>query len=138
MTTWALIVNNTVTQVTTIDPTGRYLPSYTWVVCPDNTLELSTYSNGVFTAPVAPPSVTLPSLAEQATIVAARNARVLLVSNAQNALTKSDTTYIRCGKAGVPFPVEWQTYVAALRAIVSGTDTTSTVLPTQPAYPAGT
>ena len=32
----------------------------------------------------------------------------------------------------------WQTYVQALRAIVNGTDTTSTALPTQPAYIEGT
>lgn len=32
----------------------------------------------------------------------------------------------------------WQTYVQALRAIANGTDTTSTMLPTQPAYIQGT
>lgn len=41
----------------------------------------------------------------------------------------------RCYIAGVPFPTEWQTYVAALRAIVQGNGQD---LPDQPAYPAGT
>ncbi len=58
-----------------------------------------------------------------------------LKAQAQAALDASDMTAVRCVKAGVAFPSEWQTYVTALRAIVSsGTGT----LPTQPAYPAGT
>lgn len=56
---------------------------------------------------------------------------------AKAALDKSDMTALRCFKAGVAFPAEWQTYVLALRAIVAGTSTV-TVLPTQPAYPVGT
>lgn len=60
-----------------------------------------------------------------------------LVANAKAALDASDVVAIRCFKAGVQFPGDWVTYVAALRAIVSGTDTTSTVLPTVPTYPAG-
>lgn len=58
--------------------------------------------------------------------------------DAQSALDKSDMVSIRCLKAGVAFPAAWQTYVASLRAIVNGSDTTSTVLPPAPAYPAGT
>lgn len=61
-----------------------------------------------------------------------------LVASAKVALDSSDMVAIRCMKAGVAFPGAWQTYVTGLRAIVNGTDTTSTVLPTQPAYPAGT
>ena len=45
---------------------------------------------------------------------------------------------IRCVAAGVAVTSAWTTYVAALRAIANGTDTTSTVLPTQPAYITGT
>jgi hypothetical protein len=47
-------------------------------------------------------------------------------------------TIIRCAAAGLSVPVEWTAYVKALRAIANGTDTTSTGLPTKPAYPAGT
>lgn len=58
-----------------------------------------------------------------------------LKTQAQAALDASDMTALRCLKAGVAFPSEWQTYVAALRAIVdSGTGT----IPTTPDYPAGT
>lgn len=45
------------------------------------------------------------------------------------ALAKSDMVAMRCLKAGVPFPPEWQTYVTALR---------SGMLPNQPAYPSNT
>lgn len=58
-----------------------------------------------------------------------------LISKAQAALDKSDLTATRCFKAGVPFPLEWQTYVAYLRTIASsGTGS----LPDQPPYPTGT
>lgn len=56
-------------------------------------------------------------------------------SLALTALEVSDTTALRCFKAGVPFPAEWQNYTSALRGIVkSGTGP----LPDHPAYPAGT
>jgi len=64
-----------------------------------------------------------------------------LVTTAQNALDKvtgSSGTIIRCVVAGVAVPDAWTAYVAALRAIVNGSDTTSTALPKTPAYPAGT
>ena len=61
-----------------------------------------------------------------------------LVFDAQTALNKSDVTIIRCVSAGVTVPAAWQTYRVALRAIVGGTDTVSTALPTRPAYPSGT
>jgi hypothetical protein len=51
------------------------------------------------------------------------------------ALDVSDTTALRCFKAGVPFPAEWQNYTTSLRAIVkSGTGP----LPARPAFPTGT
>ena len=57
----------------------------------------------------------------------------------QAALTSLNTTVRmtaeRCVIAGVPFPADWQAYVAALRAVVNGT---STNLPVQPLFPAGT
>jgi len=57
-------------------------------------------------------------------------------ASAQVALDKSDTTMMRCVEDGIAAPVAWITYRKALRAIASGTDTTSTVLPVQPEYPA--
>lgn len=58
-----------------------------------------------------------------------------LISQSQSALDKSDLVANRCFKAGVAFPSDWQTYVTALRAIVSsGTGT----IPTKPSYPVGT
>lgn len=75
------------------------------------------------TTPVAPPG---PTLAQQA----------------QAALDVMDAPggcAIRCFKAGVAFPAAWQAYCTALRAIVNGTASpTPTVVPTAPAFPAGT
>lgn len=45
---------------------------------------------------------------------------------------------IRCIAAGLAVPSAWQSYIVALRAIANGSDTTSTSLPTQPAFIAGT
>lgn len=60
-------------------------------------------------------------------------------SEASLALAKSDMVALRCFKVAVPFPVAWQTYVTALRAIVATTTGDPTKpLPTMPAYPAGT
>jgi hypothetical protein len=51
------------------------------------------------------------------------------------ALDTSDTTALRCFKAGVAFPVEWQNYTASLRGIVKSD---IGPIPARPAYPAGT
>ena len=51
------------------------------------------------------------------------------------ALVKTDAVAVRCFKAGVAFPADWQSYVSALRAIVAGGQGP---LPDMPAYPAGT
>jgi hypothetical protein len=73
-------------------------------------------------------------LAEQTASQAAQVVATLK-STAQAALDASDMTALRCVKAGVAFPVEWQTYVATLRAIVNtGTGT----IPAQPSFPQGT
>ncbi len=58
-----------------------------------------------------------------------------LKGQALQALYTSDMVAVRCIKAGVVFPTEWQIYVTDLRDVVSGVSTT---LPTQPEYPAGT
>ncbi len=73
-------------------------------------------------------------LADQAALTAA-NTSTSLIAKAKALLDASDITYIRCGKAGVAWPPEWQTYVLALRLIVaSGTGS----IPAQPVYPSGT
>ena len=55
-------------------------------------------------------------------------------AEAQAALDRSDLVALRCFKNGVPFPAEWATYCAALRAIVvSGVGP----VPAQPDYPKG-
>lgn len=66
--------------------------------------------------------------------------RKILSSHAQFELNKSDVTIMRCLSADpvVAIPAAWTTYRSALRDIVNGTDTTSTSLPSVPAYPAGT
>jgi hypothetical protein len=55
---------------------------------------------------------------------------------AQQALTDSDRTVLRCYEHAVVVPADWAAYRAALRAIVAGE--TVTALPAIPAYPAGT
>ena len=78
----------------------------------------ATYINGVYT-PLPTPPTPPPNYTALATA----------------ALLSSDMTALRCFKAGVPFPPEWQSYVASLRSIEkSGTGP----LPTKPAFPAGT
>ena len=57
-----------------------------------------------------------------------------VIAEAKAALDKSDLVALRCFKNGVPFPAEWVSYCAALRAIVvSGVGP----MPVQPAYPEG-
>jgi hypothetical protein len=59
-----------------------------------------------------------------------------LIALAVAALAASDRVAIRCIKKDVSFAT-WLSYDEALVAIINGTDTTSTTLPTKPAYPAG-
>ena len=91
-------------------------------------------------APV-PPAGWTAITADQATAALAPSAaqvRAAFLASAQAALSRSDTVVVRCYSAAVAVPAAWQTYRQALRAIVNGTDTVSTVLPATPAYPAGT
>lgn len=57
-------------------------------------------------------------------------------SQVLGALNNSDSVALRCIKAGVPFPKEWQDYVKNLRALLNAT--VPLTLPVQPSYPAGT
>lgn len=59
----------------------------------------------------------------------------LMKDLAYDALAKSDMTALRCIKAGIAFPLEWQEYVANLREIFQ---TGIGSLPEQPSYPEGT
>jgi hypothetical protein len=60
-------------------------------------------------------------------------------AQAQALLDKSDMTIIRCAENGVPVPATWAAYRKALRVISGATTGDPTqVLPTAPAFPAGT
>lgn len=59
-------------------------------------------------------------------------------AKAQDLLDKTDIVCLRCYKAGVAYPADWQKYTADLRAIVSAKSGDPTaILPPTPAYPAG-
>ena len=65
--------------------------------------------------------------------------RAPLVASAQALLDKSDISVTRILAKAIPVPADINAYRDALRAIVNGTDTTSTSLPTAPTdYPTGT
>ncbi len=55
-----------------------------------------------------------------------------------NIVTGVSGQIMRCMAAGVAVPSDWSAYVVALRNIANGTDKTSTVLPTEPSFVAGT
>lgn len=60
-----------------------------------------------------------------------------LATQAANALQQAATTsWAAYGMYGETPPAAWQTYLASLRALASGADTTSTQLPAQPALSA--
>jgi len=59
-------------------------------------------------------------------------------AQARAALYESDRTVLRCFEADVSVPQEWKDYRAALRGVVNLTEGPPPVLPTRPAYPAGT
>lgn len=72
-----------------------------------------------------------------------RNSQVRAFSDlqekAQAALDRTDAVALRCWKAGLAFPEEWQIYTNALRAIVRASDFDSgRSLPEQPVFPADT
>lgn len=73
-------------------------------------------------------------IADQSSAAVAQSAQVLKIA-AHRALERSDMTAIRCFKAGILFPQEWQDYVTALRAIVNGG---AGPLPAQPEFLKGT
>jgi hypothetical protein len=64
--------------------------------------------------------------------------KTVFIADASAALKASDITILRCVENSVAVPSAWNVYRNALRAIINGTDVTSTALPTAPAYPKGT
>lgn len=52
-------------------------------------------------------------------------------------LTESDIVAVRCFKANIPFPTEWDTYVRALRDITTQEDPNNLVWPNKPSLPNG-
>jgi len=62
---WALIVEGRVTEITDLDPQGRYPVELNWQPCPDNTQIGDTYNNGVYAPYVAPPPTPAEILATQ-------------------------------------------------------------------------
>lgn len=80
------------------------------------------------------------------TNVASPNVAMGVVIQQTGLLDNSDTTMHRIGEAIALGLNDWKNadvvafvnYRRALRNIVSGTDTTSTSIPSRPAYPAGT
>jgi hypothetical protein len=92
-----------------------------------------------YTPPAVPVSL---SLAKQAAVPVSLS----LAKQAAVMLTVTDTTMHRVSEAVVlglntwtgSDVVAWMNYRRVLRAIANGTNTTSTTLPTKPAYPVGT
>ncbi len=89
MTTWALINNGVVSELTTSDPTGRYHPTLVWVVCEPTVSIGWLYSGGVFTAPAAPSLADCKS--QQISIVGAACAAAITGGFQSSALGKAYT-----------------------------------------------
>ena len=58
-----------------------------------------------------------------------------LIARAQEALTQSDKTILRCYENAVPVPSEWAIYRANLRIVIRGA---LSAIPVMPSYPTGT
>ena len=54
MTKWARIENNTVMEITNIDPEGRFHPALIWAECPEEVEQHWTYDGKEFAAPPPP------------------------------------------------------------------------------------
>ena len=117
------MINGNITNLIELEAGAKWSPPDGHIVIQSDTASIGgTYANGAFTAPEQP-----------------KPKPFSLTWLAQSALTKTDTTVLRCCSAGVAVPADIQAYRIALRNIATGRDTTSTVLPTQPTdYPVGT
>lgn len=112
-----------VTDLTEIRPT----PFADWHECASFVEAGWSFDGATFAPPVSVSPPITPPTAQQ-----------LLQYAAQARLDKNDKVATRCVKAGVSYPDDWLAFDVALRAIVNGADTTSTILPMTPAFPAGT
>jgi hypothetical protein len=101
------------------DIATMFHPSIAWVLCAGDITAGFIYDGTEFSPPVAVEA----------------DASVALKLDAQALLDKSDNTVLRCYEAGVSVPASWVEYRSRLRAIVSAG---SGLIPTRPAYPAGT
>lgn len=114
---WAHInASGIVTELTTIDPTGRFYPGVEWIECTTAVSVGWSYDGSAFHAASAL-VIDWPALA-------------------RIALAVSDVTILRCYENAVVVPTAWSAYRAALRSIVAGEVVTA--LPVRPDYPAGT
>lgn len=48
---YALIINGAVSEITEINPAGRFHPSLEWIACPGDVLPGWSYLNGTFSPP---------------------------------------------------------------------------------------
>jgi hypothetical protein len=129
MSTFALISGGTIIQIAPetfpVAAPIVWTPDISGVTPAPQTGWAATETGGAWTF-AAPPALAAPTVA-------------LAAQAALNAMDAPGGCAIRCFKAGVAFPATWQTYCTELRAIVNGTASPMpTVLPTQPAWPAGT
>ena len=83
------------------------------------------WRNGAWVLVPAAPTPLSPPLPQQA-------------QSALDAITGPRGQVIRCAAAGVAVNAAWVSYIQALRAIANGADKTSTALPAQPPFIAGT
>lgn len=122
---YALIEDELVISVIMLDFGADWTPPEGTIIIPSETAGIGdTYANGVFT----PPTVIIPP----------EQKHKELQQSAFAALGKSDITISRCYECGVAVPNDWVEYRDKLRAIVNGSDTTSTHLPIRPPWPQGT
>lgn len=131
MSTYALIADGRVIQLAAAKFDVH--PDLTWV-------DVSSYAT--------PPAVGW-SATERGgswTFAAPATTAETLTQAARAAIAETDVTMLRVADAvavgkttwTTTDVVAWATYRRALRAIIDGTDTASTALPTKPAYPANT
>jgi limonene-1,2-epoxide hydrolase len=107
-----------------VDDSGN--PTYTYAPGANRSLAL---------LPPGSVELTADEVAALNVAAAAAEASAELQDQARQALSKSDTTVLRCFEVGEEVPSAWKAYRANLREIIaSGTGT----MPTRPTFPAGT
>jgi len=82
---WARIENNIVSELSAVDPTGKFHPSFMWVACLPNTAVGDTYSVGTFSKP----AITLAQLLSDAQTV-----RISFIEQQYETLEHADIAYM--------------------------------------------